>query len=519
MPDSTATLGIRADAGAFMGVGHVMRCLALAQEWITRGGAVYLYTHADSPGILERLKKENIQIYKPENAPGSREEAQEIKGHATNARVSWMVVDGYHFSIEYLSELKESRTRLLVIDDLADNKNVPADIVLNPNAYAIPSMYPQCDHVLAGAKYTLLRREFIDSRRMRAPEPAVARKVLVTMGGGDIHNVTLKVITMLAEGGIPGLKFEVVLGSANPQEAEMRRLFSGEKRISLHVNPANLPDLMRGADMAISASGSTCWEMLHIGVPLMVILTADNQKKVAAELAALGLAEVLGEHHELSSANFCRQFSEFISDKPRRHRMSVEGRNLIDGFGASRIVEAMSLHPLSVRTAREEDATLYWQWANDPEVRSSAFHSEYIEWKDHVKWFHKKLGDPECLMAVVLDASGEPLGQVRFEREAGRATLDFSISSGHRGKGFGAAVLRLATGLFFEDSNSKRAEAWVKKTNFRSQRAFLKAGFKLFDEREMHREAAAGYSLGRDEFFEGKTLYCRWNPAMESESV
>jgi spore coat polysaccharide biosynthesis predicted glycosyltransferase SpsG len=125
------TLCIRADADARMGIGHVMRCIALAQAWQDEGGKVVLVSAADSPALLERLKSERIKVTRSRGLPGSIEDAQDLVKQAGATRATWVVLDGYHFGPEYRSIIKKADLKLMVIDDLADSDLSMSDLILN----------------------------------------------------------------------------------------------------------------------------------------------------------------------------------------------------------------------------------------------------------------------------------------------------------------------------------------------------------------------------------------------------
>lgn len=501
MSHAFPALGIRADAGARMGIGHVMRCLALAQAWKKRGGDVVLYTHAEAPELLGRLLQEGLQIVRPRHEAGSLEEAREVASLADEAGLFWMVADGYHLSPDYLAAVKDGGIRLLVLDDLAVQDLSAADIVLNQNAYASEAMYPKVKRLLAGSRHALLRREFLEWHDRRGTEPEEAVEILVTLGGGDPDNVTRKVVELLA--GMEGrrLRLKIIVGSANPHLENLRQLSAGPHEIELLVNPPNLPELMSRADVAISASGSSCWELACLGLPMLLIITADNQRGVAARLQELGVAEVLGWHEDFPAADSLSRITGLLNDQARRSRMSMLGRCLVDGQGAARVIEAMLHHPLKARRATQADSRLLWEWVNDPEVRASAFNTEPIPWEGHQSWFERRLVDPGCLIAVIVDGSETPVGQVRFEGEGDEVVVDISVAPAMRGRGYASAVLRLGLSLLFEDPRWMHVQAWIKAANKASQRTFARAGFRCVGEKEMHGGKVVGYHLSRHEFF------------------
>jgi UDP-2,4-diacetamido-2,4,6-trideoxy-beta-L-altropyranose hydrolase len=501
MSHAFPALGIRADAGARMGIGHVMRCLALAQAWKKRGGDVVLYTHAEAPELLRRLTQERLQIIRPAHEAGSLEEAREVASLADEAGLFWMVADGYHFSPDYLAAIKDGGIRLLVLDDLATQDLEAADIVLNQNAYASEAMYPKVKRLLAGSRHALLRREFLEWHGRRGPEPEEAAEILVTLGGGDPDNVTLKVIELLAGFAGRRLRLKIIVGSANPHLESLRQVSAGPHEVEILVNPPNLPELVSRADVAISASGSSCWELACLGLPMLLIITADNQRGVAARLQELGIAEVLGWHEDFPAADSLSRITSLLSDQSRRSRMSTLGRNLVDGQGAARVIEAMLHHPLKARRATQADSRLLWEWVNDPEVRASAFNTEPIPWEGHQAWFTRRLADPGCLIAVIIDGEGQPVGQVRFEGEGDEVVVDISVAPAMRGRGYATAVLRLGLGLLFEDPRWMHVQAWIKAVNTASQRTFARAGFRCVGEKEMHGGKVVGYHLSRHEFF------------------
>ena len=342
---SITSLIIRADASTTMGTGHVMRCLALAQAWQDQGGQAIFVLADKSMAIENRLRLEKMQITHLSVEAGSDEDANQTVDFAIKVTSQWIVVDGYHFGKEYQKAIKKLGFKLLFLDDYGHSGHYDADLVLNQNISASEDLYQNREdytQLLLGTQYILLRREFWQWRNWQRVINSKARKILVTLGGSDPDNVTLKVIQSLQVLGDQDLEVIVVIGGSNPHyEVLQKEIADSSLAISLQQNVSNMPELMAWADMAIAAGGSTNWELAFMGLPSIVITIADNQKAIAAELDRQGIVINLGWHQELHIEQIGLAIQKLISDRHKREDMSQKGRKLVDGNGASRVASQM----------------------------------------------------------------------------------------------------------------------------------------------------------------------------------
>ncbi|MEA5487703.1 MULTISPECIES: UDP-2,4-diacetamido-2,4,6-trideoxy-beta-L-altropyranose hydrolase [Pseudanabaena] len=337
----STNLIIRADASATIGTGHIMRCIALAQAWQDQGGKV-VFLLAHKPSVLEnKLRSQGIEVSYLSVEAGSDEDAYQTVDFIRQFAAQWVVVDGYHFGTEYQKIIKDSGTRLLFIDDFGHADHYYADLVLNQNISANQELYINREpytKLLLGTEYTLLRREFWQWRDWQREVNPIASKILITLGGSDPDNVTLKVIQALNLLNKDKLETIVVIGGSNPHyECLQREVTDASLAISLQRNVSNMPELMAWADLAIAAGGSTNWELAFMGLPSLVITIADNQQAIAVELDRQGVIINLGWHQDVTIEQISLVLRELIGDRHKREDMSKKGRKLVDGNGASRV--------------------------------------------------------------------------------------------------------------------------------------------------------------------------------------
>ena len=340
-------LVIRANASTQIGTGHVMRCLALAQAWQDKGGeAIFVLASNKSSALGNRLLSEGMQVVYLLVETGSDEDANQTVDFAQKFNAQWIVVDGYHFGAKYQKVIKDFGIRLLVFDDYGHAEHYYADIVLNQNiAVHSEDLYHSREaytHLFLGTKYALLRREFWQWRDWQRAINPIARKLLVTLGGSDPENVTLKVIQALDRLNRDDLEVIVVIGGSNPHyEVLQKEVTDSRLSISLQRNVSNMPELIAWADLAIAAGGSTNWELAFMGLPSLVITIADNQKAIAAELDRQGVIINLGWHQDVTIDKIGVAVQKLIGDHDKRETMSKEGQKLVDGNGTRRVVSSM----------------------------------------------------------------------------------------------------------------------------------------------------------------------------------
>lgn len=332
----------RVDASTKIGMGHAMRCLALAQAWQDMGRQAIFLIAIEAPVLEERLRSENIGIEHLSATPGSLEDAKETLCFAHQIETSWIVLDGYHFEAEYQRILKDAGFKLLVIDDCGYAEHYYADLVLNQNISADENLYFNREpytQLLLGTRYTLLRREFLQWRGWQRETPAVARKILVTLGGSDPDNVTLKVIQALQQVKIEGLEAIVVVGGSNPHYEQLETAVQMPPfPISLKRNAINMPELMAWADVAIAAGGSTNWELAFMGLPSLVIIIADNQQETVDRLEKMGTIINLGWHKEVNFLDITEAIASLLVNTELRERMTQLSKKLVDGEGNRRVL-------------------------------------------------------------------------------------------------------------------------------------------------------------------------------------
>jgi UDP-2,4-diacetamido-2,4,6-trideoxy-beta-L-altropyranose hydrolase len=490
------TLLIRADAGATIGTGHWMRSLALARAWQAAGGQAAFLGRCSDRRLRERITAAEMAFHSidrphpdPNDLVTTLATIARLRSESPETAAFWTVLDGYHFDAAYQEAVAQTNSRLLVIDDLAHLPRYHADLLVNQNHGAERLVYPADARtgLLLGARYALLRPEFLARSGSPKPIAGVARKILITLGGADPPNASLLAIRAFARMGVPDAEGKLVVGDANPRAGELQAEIDRLKvNVRILARVADMSEPMAWADVALSAAGSTCWEMALMGLPAALLVLVDNQLAVAEPLAAAGAALNLGRAAELTPQALAESLTILCRNPQQRRRQSEAGRRLIDGRGARRVVAVMraldepfSLHAFRLRPVGPDDMLAIWRLANDPAVRSRSLSTESIPLEDHARWFAGKLASRDTRIWV-FDLEGLVAAQIRYDLvEPELAEISFVVAAPFRGRGLGSRLLDATRVPAAEQLGAARLRAIVRRENAASMRVFQKAGFRL----------------------------------------
>ncbi len=361
------TLLVRTDADTAIGLGHFMRCLALAQSWKSGSTAsddsvpgdsqsppagqrvrraIFAVGNGTPTDLIKRLTAEDIEVELIGLDSAGNSDARRTREIALSSEAAWCVLDGYHFDTNYQQAIAGNNTRWLVIDDLGSD-SIVANAILNHNPYALRSMYSGVDNatcLLLGGCYTLLGKPFWQWRDYVKTISPAATRILVTMGGSDTPGMTERTVAALCAVRATKLSVTVILGSAYAHdETNLHDLVAGDGHIELSClrNVVDMATLMAWADMAITATGSTCWEIAYMGLPALVIATARNQKHVARHLQSSAAARFVGWHDAIDEGDIAAAVEQLLANPDLRRRMSLAGRQTVPTVGNFNVVEAL----------------------------------------------------------------------------------------------------------------------------------------------------------------------------------
>ncbi|WP_327108881.1 PseG/SpsG family protein [Nonomuraea glycinis] len=314
-------VGVRCDAGAAIGVGHLVRCVALAEELCARGvEVVFLGEVSGSPWAAEQLRARGLPLV------AAPQEPEPLAALVGELRLDAVALDSYTLAPDTGAAVGGRGPVVLAIID-GDSLGQEADLYLDQNLGAEHRPFPATGRGkrLAGVSYVLLRDSV--RRCRRSPWARCVPRVLCFFGGTDSAGVAPAWAAALRRTGLP---YEATVISPVPFQA------AGRVRV---IPPTDrLPELMAEADLVLTAAGSASWELLHLGVPTALTWVADNQSAGYEALVHGGLAAGLGrEPGPAAVATLAR----LLATPTLREEYGRRGRNLIDGRGRERVADAL----------------------------------------------------------------------------------------------------------------------------------------------------------------------------------
>ncbi|MEZ8452306.1 UDP-2,4-diacetamido-2,4,6-trideoxy-beta-L-altropyranose hydrolase, partial [Vibrio splendidus] len=331
----------RVDASLLIGSGHVMRCLVLADQLKQKG---YDVTFACTPleGDMRSFIQQRgfgvITLSAPQQVVAPQHDADYVAWLQKSviqdasdfiAAVGYadlVVTDHYAIDEQWQHSVKQAMNgRLLAIDDLA--RHHCADVVLDQTLGRAESDYlGSASIVLAGSEYAILQPAFAEKRELALSRELVSEppKVLISMGGVDAPNATLKVLESL----VPHVHahFTVLLSPRGPHYKEVTQWCAKHSFVTHLDFVSDMASLMLAHDVAIGAPGTTSWERACLGLPNLIVPLAVNQKLISEQLVDCQAA-IKVEVEDIST----RVVSAYTALIERWHEIKLANLVLCDG--------------------------------------------------------------------------------------------------------------------------------------------------------------------------------------------
>ena len=351
----TNKIYIRADANPVIGMGHIMRCLSIADAASSVGLEVTFILADES--IQDLIVKRGYNVFILHSKYNAMED-EIIKW--PKLKTDLIIVDSYNVTPSYLQMLREKTGKLVYLDDLAAFP-YPVDTIVNYNIYADKIAYEeiykssgiQLPQLLLGVHYAPLRAMFRDvPKRVQTHK---VENILISTGGSDELHLALAIIRQL-QGSRKREQdrsvYHFLIGVMNTDREIIRQSAKNQNNIVLHENVYDMKSLISSCDLAVSAAGSTLYEIAACGVPMIIYLLADNQKAGAETFGEKGLAVNIGDmrNPDMLDADTVTVRPDAVKlilsgveklkeDYYKRCEISKNMQALIDGFGADRIIK------------------------------------------------------------------------------------------------------------------------------------------------------------------------------------
>lgn len=321
------------DAGPVAGVGHLMRCLALAEELAARGTTVRFVAELGAlPFAARRLAAAGFEWVPPGPDPA---------GTVLAASPDAVVLDSYLLPVTVGERLRAAGVPVLAVVD-GDSPVQPADAYLDQNLGAEHDTGPTPR--LAGLRYALQRTEI---RAHRPARPRTARagrpRVLAFFGGTDPFGAAPVVAGALAGTGVP---CDATVVAATPEVAGAVTAVpvpDGQRRRVIAPTD-DLARLVTAADLVVAASGTSVWELACLGAAAALVCVVDNQRVGYSRAVRTGAVAGLGELAALrrDPAPATAVLRRLLTDPAVRTRLHTAAWHLVDGRGASRVADVLA---------------------------------------------------------------------------------------------------------------------------------------------------------------------------------
>ncbi len=522
-------VGIRVDASRAMSLGHLTRCLTLADALRERGAEIVFLSAPSTaawrasvegrgyeirilaPGSASPLHHASHGPPPPLSGGGEAPSSPAERGRGTarsavegatahgdwlpwdwrtdaaatiaaiDAPLDWLIVDHYALEENWERALRAAAARIMAIDDLADRPH-DCDLLLDQNAqdeakdrYA--GLVPPAARRLIGPSYALLRPQFAAARGR--PRDGSVKRILVFMSTTDAKGATLVALEALSAPRLAAIPVDVVVGSPSPHLEAIKARAAARGRATVHIDAEDMPALCNAADLAVGTGGVAALERCCLGLPTVAVSIAANQAPGLTNLGVRGAVVLAGRLGRLDPAAIASAVEALLDDPRRIRDLSEVAAALVDGQGAARVAEHV-LAPgdsLTLRAATMDDAELLLAWRNEPSIRAFFFDANPVGMASHREWLEHKLGSPDHHHWIgMLD--GAPIGSIRFDVEEDQAVISIIIAPPFQRRGFAAQLLaRGEAALKSRRADVKMLVAEVLRGNLASRRLFLKAGF------------------------------------------
>ena len=336
----------RADGNKKIGMGHIMRCLSVADAFRRIGRDCLFVTAQDNLSSIITERGYNCVILNT-NPYKLDDETEQLLRVLKDYAVEAVIVDSYSVSEAYLSAIK-SEYFTVYIDDVYSFA-YPVDCVINYSINATKEKYRklystgELPKLLIGTEYVPLRSEFcIDGKK---PLPGRIKNIFVSTGGADSEHIALRLTDYLSRTDKYGnYTFHIVVGAANYDLYKITHLAKDTDNVSVYSNVSKISGLMMMCDAAISAAGSTMFELCACGLPIITYTLADNQKDNEASFCENGIAVSAGDVRD--NPDFISTLLDTadgtFSDIEKCRAMALSAKNLVDCKGADRIAKELT---------------------------------------------------------------------------------------------------------------------------------------------------------------------------------
>lgn len=324
-----------------------MRCLALAEEFLSRGHQLVLCACKLLPSQKELIQGMGVSFFPLKGSLGSTEDLKQVENIVRSENIDAVITDSYSFESDYYRGLRKLCKYLISFDDMANLADLPVDVVLNTSTDQYDQRYKKIAPkamILQGIDYSVIRWDIVN-QRYNLPAIEERNHIFISFGGTDTGRMTQPVVEEILRREHIDTSIDVVIGGGVSEADELiHYLLSLSPHITCHYNSQNLGDIMAHAGLAITAGGVTSRELLTLGVPSLVVVLVDNQRANSQDSFAAGGCEML-DIRQMAKKQACDLIADQAQalwlDKAARVSASALLLKYHDGKGCARICQAI----------------------------------------------------------------------------------------------------------------------------------------------------------------------------------